>query len=57
MGDKEVVFYEVLNGGHTWPRAGPLGYSAGATYQDFDASVQTLNFFLNYVNTSQKRPD
>jgi len=41
----------VLNGGHTWPGAGPAGYNAGKTSQDFNAGVEILNFFKDYQLT------
>jgi polyhydroxybutyrate depolymerase len=44
----DVVYYKVINGGHTWPGAGPPGYSAGKTTQDFNASVEIWNFFKNH---------
>ena len=43
-----VVYYKVINGGHTWPGAGPPGYSAGSTNQDIDANIEIWNFFKNY---------
>ena len=43
-----VIFYKVINGGHTWPGAGPTGYSAGNTNQDFNAGVEIWNFFKEY---------
>jgi polyhydroxybutyrate depolymerase len=44
----DIVYYKVIDGGHTWPGAGPPGYAAGKTNQDFDASVEIWNFFKNY---------
>ncbi|MHC4556406.1 MAG: extracellular catalytic domain type 1 short-chain-length polyhydroxyalkanoate depolymerase [Planctomycetota bacterium] len=43
-----VVYYKVINGGHTWPGAGPAGYQAGNTNQDINANVEIWNFFKNY---------
>jgi polyhydroxybutyrate depolymerase len=43
-----VVYYKVINGGHTWPGAGPPGYAAGKTTQDFNASIEIWNFFKNH---------
>lgn len=43
--NSNVIFYKVINGGHTWPSAGPPGYSAGNTNQDIHASTLILNFF------------
>lgn len=42
-----VIYYKVINGGHTWPGAGPPGYTAGNTNQDIHASTLILNFFKN----------
>jgi len=44
----KVIYYKVINGGHTWPGAGPAGYPAGNTNQDFNASVEIWNFFKDY---------
>jgi len=44
----DIVYYKVIDGGHTWPGAGPPGYAAGSTNQDFKASVEIWNFFKNY---------
>ena len=41
----DVIYYKIINGGHTWPGAGPAGYPAGNTNQDFNASVEIWNFF------------
>jgi len=46
--NSNVVYYKVINGGHTWPGAGPPGYSAGNTNQDINAGVEIWNFFKNY---------
>ena len=46
--NSNVIYYEVINGGHTWPGAGPTGYSAGNTNQDFNAGVEIWNFFMDY---------
>jgi polyhydroxybutyrate depolymerase len=45
--DSSVVFYKVINGGHSWPGAELLSWT-GATNQDFNASEEILNFFNNY---------
>jgi polyhydroxybutyrate depolymerase len=44
-----IIYYKIINGGHTWPSAGPAGYPTGNTNQDFNASVEILNFFNNYT--------
>ncbi|MGD8753048.1 MAG: PHB depolymerase family esterase [Anaerolineales bacterium] len=38
--DSNVIYYKVIGGGHTWPGAGPPGYSAGNTNQDINASEE-----------------
>jgi polyhydroxybutyrate depolymerase len=40
-----VVFYKILNGGHTWPGT---GFVIGVTNQDFNASVEIWRFFSQY---------
>jgi len=40
----DVVYYKVINGGHTWP-GGQSGYESGTTNQDINASVEIWNFF------------
>ncbi len=49
--NSNVIYYEVINGGHTWPGADPPGFSAGNTNQDFNASVEIWNFFKDYQLT------
>jgi polyhydroxybutyrate depolymerase len=49
--NSNVIYYKVINGGHTWPGAGPPGYSAGITNQDFNAGVEIWNFFKDYQLT------
>jgi len=45
-----VILFKVIKGGHTWPGAGDPGYShTGNANNDFDASVEILNFFNNYT--------
>ncbi len=46
--NSSVVYYKVINGGHSWPGAGPAGYSVGNTNQDINAGVEIWNFFKNY---------
>lgn len=46
--DAEVVFYKVIDGGHTWPGAGSIGINVsgiGFTTQDVDANSEMLTFF------------
>jgi len=47
-GDSEIIFYKVIDGGHTWPGAGNAGYPTGPTNQDIDASLEIWNFFKDY---------
>jgi polyhydroxybutyrate depolymerase len=49
--NSNVIYYKVIDGGHTWPGVGPPGYSAGNTNQDFNASVEIWNFFKDYKLT------
>ena len=46
--NSNVIFFKVLDGGHTWPGAGPPGYSAGNTNQDINAGMEIWNFFKDY---------
>jgi polyhydroxybutyrate depolymerase len=46
--NSSVVYYRVINGGHTWPGAGPPGFSAGKTDQDFSAGEEIWAFFKDY---------
>lgn len=46
--DGEVVYYKIIEGGHTWPGAGSTGYPAGNTNQDINASLEILNFFMDH---------
>lgn len=46
--DGEVVYYKIINGGHTWPGAGSAGYPAGYTNQDITASLEILSFFMDH---------
>lgn len=43
--DKEVVFYKIDGGGHTWPDA---ALSIGTTNRDFNASQEIWNFFSRF---------
>ncbi|NOR67698.1 MAG: hypothetical protein GQ528_10130, partial [Woeseiaceae bacterium] len=38
--NSDVVYYRVINGGHSWPGAGPAGYPVGNTNQDINAGVE-----------------
>jgi len=48
--NSNVVYYKVINGGHTWPGADPIP-AFGNTNQDIDASVEIWNFFKDYKLT------
>ena len=43
----EVLFYKVINGGHTWPGSG-LTVPYGPTCRDFNASTEIWKFFNRY---------
>ena len=45
INNSNVIYYKVINGGHTWPGAGPPGYPAGNTNQDINVSGEIWNFF------------
>ena len=46
----EVLFYKVLNGGHTWPNA-LINTNYGPTCRDFDGSTEIWHFFNRYSLT------
>ena len=43
-----IVYYKVINGGHTWPGAGDPGYPAGNTNKDINANIEILKFFKKH---------
>jgi len=43
----EVIFFKIVNGGHTWPGAFPVA-SLGNTNQDIKASGEIWNFFRKH---------
>jgi len=46
--ESNIIFYKVINGGHSWPDA-TADYSwAGKKTKDINAGVEILNFFKNY---------
>jgi len=47
--NSSVIYYKVIDGGHTWPGARKTGF--GKTNQDFNASVEIWNFFRDYQLT------
>ncbi len=49
--NSNVIYYKIINGGHTWPGAGPPGYAAGNTNLDFSASEVIWEFFNNFSLT------
>ncbi len=49
-GSTEVLFYKIINGGHTWPNA-LINTNYGPTCRDFDASAEIWNFFNRYTLT------
>ena len=54
LDNSNVIYYKVINGGHTWPGAGPPVHTAGNTNQDISASVEIWNFFKNYGKSIEK---
>ena len=46
--NSNIIYYKVINGGHTWPGADLPGYSAGNTNLDFDASFAIWDVFKEY---------
>jgi len=53
--NNNVIYYKVINGGHTWPGADPPGYNAGLTTHDFNASTEIWKFFNNKYITSVEK--
>jgi len=47
-GNSKVVFFKVINGGHTWPSA-LLDITSGPTNRDINASQEIWNFFKQYT--------
>ena len=45
LGDTKVIHYKVIGGRHTWP-----GRSGAGANQDFNATVEILDFFKEYDN-------
>jgi len=43
-----IVFLKVINGGHSWPSAGPTGFLTGNTNQDINAGTEIWNFFEQF---------
>lgn len=46
--ESNVIFYKVINGGHSWPSAAADYSWAGKRTKDINATVEILNFFKNY---------
>jgi len=44
--NSDVIYYKVINGGHTWPGPSQAGY--GNLNQDFNAGVTIWNFFNDH---------
>ncbi len=44
-----VLFYKVINGGHSWPGAIESEAWSGNTNMDINANVEIWNFFKNYT--------
>jgi polyhydroxybutyrate depolymerase len=51
-GSASILFYKVINGGHSWPGCNPdITYgSEGNKNYDINANVEIWNFFKNYEN-------
>jgi polyhydroxybutyrate depolymerase len=45
----KVIFYKVINGGHSWPGAIENYSWSGRKNMDINASVEIWNFFKNYM--------
>ncbi|GEM_PF-208363 len=43
--DTEVLFYQINNGGHTWPGGGDFPEFLGPVNRDLDANAEILDFF------------
>ena len=46
--ESKVIFYKVINGGHSWPSAAADYPWAGNRNKDINASVEIWNFFKDY---------
>ncbi|MFK7810454.1 MAG: T9SS type A sorting domain-containing protein, partial [Saprospiraceae bacterium] len=46
--DREVIFYKITDGGHTWPGAALPIPNNGATNQDVNATIEIWRFFSKY---------
>ena len=46
--ESNVIFYKVINGGHSWPSAAADYPWAGKRNKDINASVEIWNFFKDY---------
>ncbi len=44
--DSKVVYYKIIDGGHTWPGFGPTAYQNANL--DINASIEIWNFFKDY---------
>jgi len=47
-GESNIIFFKVINGGHSWPSATKDYSWAGNRNLDINASVEIWNFFKNY---------
>jgi len=48
--ETSVIFYKVINGGHSWPSGTKSGTWSGFTNRDINANVEIWNFFKNFEN-------
>ena len=54
--ESNVIFYKVINGGHSWPGAAADYSWAGNKTNDINAGVEILNFFKNYELVTSIEP-
>lgn len=54
--ESNVIFYKVINGGHSWPGAAADYSWAGNKTNDINAGVEILNFFNNYELVTSIEP-
>ena len=47
-GESNIIFFKVINGGHSWPSAIEDYSWSGNRNLDINASVEICNFFKNY---------
>jgi len=50
--NSSLIFYKVIDGGHSWPGATDNYWWSNPTNQDINANVEIWNFFKDYPQTS-----